>query len=151
MSILKLFKDKKTGESVLLNPTEIKICPFQFVQSLESNTWIIIHNRNSTNIIAQVYIDNEYVEYDNLTYTENIITISFSVPVKGFANIILYTKNIDCKPLPSITPSPTPTLTRTPTLTVTPSTTVTNTNTPTLTPTLTFTPTVTVTRTPSSP
>lgn len=141
-TLLKLYKDLKTGNFTVMDTHDPILCPFQYIQSSPSTEWIISHKRNTFNLIVQVFVNNRMIKPHDVQFTDaNTMKLVFTIPVSGVANIASYTSDVNCIPL--VTPTVTPTNTMTPTVTST----VTPTNTPTHTPTSTRTPTTTVTPT----
>jgi hypothetical protein len=65
---------------------------FTFTQVVAATTWTVIHNKNTTNLIAQVYIGNEQTIPDALTIIDsNTITVQFGAAVAGKVNIYFWT------------------------------------------------------------
>lgn len=126
------------------------LCPFQYTQQYPSNVWTVVHNRNSTQMVVQVFVNNRLVKTDPVKFLDtNTLQITFPNPVSGFLNAAVYTTSSHCVPLPSPTPTPTASPSPSITPTITPTLTRTPTQTLSVTPTLTITPTPTLTRTPT--
>lgn len=67
---------------------------YNFVQSTASNTWIIPHNLNSSNVVIDVYINNggtiEKIIPLNIQVTDvNTITVTFSSAQIGYARLAI--------------------------------------------------------------
>lgn len=60
---------------------------FNHEQLTESESWVITHNLNTLNPIITVYDDNNKVIIpEDITGTSiNIVTVTFSLPIKGYA------------------------------------------------------------------
>ena len=65
---------------------------FTFTQVVPATTWLVPHNKNTTNLIAQVYIGNEQTIPDLLTIIDtNNIQVDFGSAVAGSVNIYFWT------------------------------------------------------------
>lgn len=149
-NFLNLVQDSATGNYILQNLDAPILCPFQYIQVYPATIWTIVHNRNSMQMVVQVYINNKLVKTNPITFVDkNTIQIIFPVAVSGFLNAAVYTTNSNCVPLPTLSPTPTITPTTSPTPSTTPTLSASPTPTLSATPTLTITPTPTLTRTPT--
>lgn len=61
----------------------------QILYSISSSNWILMHNRNTKNVIIQIYNENnEMVIPFNTIISENGISIYFSENISGILNIM---------------------------------------------------------------
>ena len=172
-NLSRVLYDKVVGEYLIGNDIGFdgETIVQQFVQSDLSDTWEIALNVRGFVTLIFVFQDNEddtftLVQPQNVErITEEDLRITFSIPIKGVANIMLATdgtekflgavtptvtptKTVTPTPEPtiSVTPSPTPTMTLTPNASLTPTPSVTAT--PAVTPTISTTPSITASVTP---
>lgn len=95
---MQLFKDWKTGDDVLADIDNTVFCPFQFIQTIASDTWTVVHNKNTKNIIPQVYVGNLLVKpKDIIIIDETTFIIKFTTPMTGFVNVGVYTTKSYCQ------------------------------------------------------
>lgn len=61
------------------------------IQNNPSDVWIIPHNMNSNKFLVQIKSNNQEIIPDDIEVTDlNTITISFSDPIDGEANILFF-------------------------------------------------------------
>jgi hypothetical protein len=103
MILRQFFKNRADGTNLLADEAGLNLCGYTFEQTTASDTWVALHNNDSTILAVQVYIDDILVEpQDIIINNSNKFTITFSEEVTGIVNFLVY-KFGDCV---EITPSP---------------------------------------------
>lgn len=91
--------DKVTGELVVSNisgggggtPPNLSTDGYQHIQSLASDTWTIVHNKNTTGVLPLVYLDNKQVLPSEVEIADNnTVIVTFDSPQVGFANLMFF-------------------------------------------------------------
>jgi len=124
-TLRELFRNRADGTDVITDGAGSSIVGYSFEQTSATNVWVVRHLNNSTILGVQVYINSELVEPDDITIVDsNAFEVSFSEPVVGFVNFLLFTTLegvLLATPTPTvslslgITPTSTPSGTPTPT------------------------------------
>jgi hypothetical protein len=87
-TIKQIKKNPLTLKTILVDPSDEKICSYQFNQTFESDEWIITHNCGANIINFQVFDDQNNV-ISNYEFTQidlNSFKLNFINPQSGFVN-----------------------------------------------------------------
>ena len=109
-TIKQIKKNPLTLKTILVDPSDEKICSYQFNQTFASDEWIITHNCYTTIINFQVFDENNNV-ISNYEFTEidlNTFKLNFINPQLVFVNFFTLV-NGECGDLVLLSPTPSPT------------------------------------------
>ena len=100
-NLVPLFIDKTNGSIVATNngssgggtPLPSNVIGFTHTQLTASTMWTIVHNKNTRNVVYQIFTDTmDHVFPDQMHIdNENQITVFFGTPMVGLAHLILFT------------------------------------------------------------
>lgn len=96
-----VFFDFIVNEYRSLKQNETGVCAFSFLQSNESSTWTVSHNRDFTVFKASVFtLDGDMIIPDDIIIVDSsLFLITFNEPVAGSVNVLYKSKAaIDCIP-----------------------------------------------------
>ena len=99
MTILQLYKSKKSGKFVAGGGNITDACGLHYIQTVPSNIWEIPLDSSNSVITIQVFVNNVLIIPDDITTTPTHVTVYFDSHVIGFVNIIV---NPNGQPCPTV-------------------------------------------------
>lgn len=63
----------------------------RFEQLTPSSSWTLTHNRNSKNVLVQIYDENDdLIQADNIRANDDDVTVTFGLAFAGYANVLFF-------------------------------------------------------------